>query len=186
MYSCLICGIKSEAEYVITHHRCTYADMKKLHEDQNRKRDRMTWTPEQQERVLQLIDYCTEMTSGYLSGWAKSLMADLKPPILQAPIPEGESTWCDVCCKWIPTDEYAREHMAYFDPERTITFNGHERMRCSLIHSDKECATIEKAKQEECQSQIGKLKETIRILRSNAGYDADHIRELNDRDGKYI
>ena len=78
MYSCLICGIKSEAEYVITHHRCTYADMKKLHEDQNRKRDRMTWTPEQQERVLQLIDYCTEMTSGYLSGWAKSLMADLK------------------------------------------------------------------------------------------------------------
>ena len=37
-----------------------------------------TWTQEQQERVLQLIDYCTEMTSGYLSGWAKSLMADLK------------------------------------------------------------------------------------------------------------
>ena len=40
--------------------------------------EQMTWTPEQQERVLQLVDYCSEMTTGYLSGWAKSLMADLK------------------------------------------------------------------------------------------------------------
>ena len=48
--------------------------------------EQMTWTPEQQERVLRLVDYCSEMTTGYLSGWAKSLMAYLKP----SRIPEKE------------------------------------------------------------------------------------------------
>ena len=50
-----------------------------------------TWTSEQQERIMQLVDYCIEMTSGYLSGWAKTLKVDLA--VQGHLIPEPGTTW---------------------------------------------------------------------------------------------